>query len=70
MKYRIEETPVIHYMIVNEKGEIIENENGNLFETIEEAYNVINSLTKSPLDQGKHYREYFLNRSGSNAERY
>ena len=67
MKYRIEETPVIHYMIVNEKGEVVETENGNLFETKEEAYHIINALTKSPLDQGRHYREYFLNRSSSNA---
>ena len=66
MKYRIEETPIIHYTIVNEKGEVIENENGNLFETKEEAYHVINALTKSPLDQGKLYREYFLGRGDSN----
>ena len=62
MKYRIVEIPWVNYEVQDENGEAYGNEQGNVFETKEEAESVIKDL-KNPLDQGKHYREYFLNRN-------
>jgi hypothetical protein len=65
MKYRIVEIPWVNYEVQDENGETYGNEQGNVFETKEEAESVIKDL-KNPLDQGRHYREYFLGRGDSN----
>jgi len=56
MKYEIVETPIINYEIKDKEGNLL----GDVFETKQEAESHIQSLSKNPLDEGKHYREYFL----------
>ena len=63
MKYRIVEIPWVNYEVQDEDGETYGNKYGNVFETKQEAESYMQSLNKNPLDEGKQYREYFLNRN-------